>query len=962
MTMDESTTQTAEQPMRLVHLDAEFMVRNAFQMSVLVMGAMVVIALVAGYLIWPIATWQVGVAVGMPLFIALSAGLSAWLSRRGRSILGVWILLGGLILGVLAIDLLFAGLGGVLGLNVLLAILIIVSQTLPMRHAVRAMTLGILSGVALWQLDRLWTGTRLSVSTDVRDISLYAAGALFVMYGIFMVQQFSNLKLRTKLLIAFVAVNVLSVVGVTYFADRNARATLTETASRTLLAGASQTASALDTFINTTLDTMRTETQLPGLAEYLQMPAEQRPDSEQEQVADQTLQRLRNKGGAEILSYALLDMDGQNVLDTLSANQGQDESAYDYFNQAVWFSEPKVSDVLFAFDDRPVLYFSAPVFDEDNQSVGVLRAQYDALVLQRYMLQSGGVGGAESFAALLDENQIFMAHGAASELSFKAIGPLDLEEIQALVQEERLPPGSSQDMLLDLPDFEAGLESAAENLYFATTAHEGEAGLVDVDELPCFTARVSGEGQGVDQACVIKMQTRPWLVVYAQSRSAFLASAAQETRNMIVLAIAVAGVAIVVAVGVARFLSEPITRLTVVAQQVAEGDLMAQAVVQSQDETGRLAQAFNSMTEQLRRFIAGLEQRVADRTQDLERRSRQLQAAADVGRAVAVIRDLDELLPEVTELISARFGFYHAGIFLLDRSGEYAVLRAANSEGGKRMLARGHRLKVGEEGIVGYVTGTREPRIALDVGQDATYFDNPDMPDTRSEMGLPLIARGELLGVLDVQSVEEAAFSEEDVTVLKVLADQVAIAIDNARLFAQTQAALEAERRAYGELSRQAWMRMLRTRPDLGYLSSAQQAVSTIPSEWDTTMMQAAQAGQTVVDEQGSVALPIKIRGNVLGVVKFASPQDSDNWSSEQVALMETLTEQLEAALEGARLYQDTQRRAMQEQLIGEITARMRETLDVDTVLQTAVREIGQVLDIDEVEVRLQTGRISGTE
>jgi putative methionine-R-sulfoxide reductase with GAF domain len=188
-----------------------------------------------------------------------------------------------------------------------------------------------------------------------------------------------------------------------------------------------------------------------------------------------------------------------------------------------------------------------------------------------------------------------------------------------------------------------------------------------------------------------------------------------------------------------------------------------------------------------------------------QRRADLLQASAQVSRAVAQIRDLDQLLSQVTQLISRHFGFYHAGIFLTDDTGRYAVLRAANSSGGQRMLARQHRLGVGSEGIVGYVTGTGQPRIALDVGADATYFDNPDLPDTRSEMALPLRTGGALIGALDVQSTTVRAFDQEDVAVLTLMADQIATAIENARLFEQAQAALAEAEGAQRHYLRQEW-------------------------------------------------------------------------------------------------------------------------------------------------------------
>jgi GAF domain-containing protein len=304
-------------------------------------------------------------------------------------------------------------------------------------------------------------------------------------------------------------------------------------------------------------------------------------------------------------------------------------------------------------------------------------------------------------------------------------------------------------------------------------------------------------------------------------------------------------------------------------------------------------------------------------------------------------------------LISQQFGFYHTGLFLLDPTGNWAVLQAASSEGGRRMLARGHRLGSGV-GIVGYVVARGENRVALDVGEDAVYFDNPDLPDTRSEIALPLRARGELIGVLDVQSTEPRAFSQEDVTALQTLADQVALAISNARLFQQVQESLEAERRAYGELGREAWQELLHLRPDLGCLRDSR-GISSFSGPWQPESRTALRTGQTVTGTDGAtnMSIPIEVHGKVIGVIEAHKPADAESWTSEQITLLELLSDQLGVALDSARLYEDTQRRANEDRLAAEITARIRETLDIDTVLQTAVREISKTLDIPRVEVRL---------
>jgi GAF domain-containing protein/HAMP domain-containing protein len=413
--------------------------------------------------------------------------------------------------------------------------------------------------------------------------------------------------------------------------------------------------------------------------------------------------------------------------------------------------------------------------------------------------------------------------------------------------------------------------------------------------------------------------------------------------------------AVLAALLVTRSIANPIAELDQTARKIAAGDTQIRAVVTSQDEIGRLAGSFNEMTDQLGELIGNLENRVQERTLEIEKRSAQIAGAAEVGSYIASIHQIDALLSQVTLLISEKFGFYHVGIFLLDEAGEYAVLRAANSEGGQRMLARGHKLAVGQTGIVGYVTAQRQPRIALDVGQDAVFFNNPDLPDTHSEMAVPLISSGELLGALDVQSTAPDAFTQEDIEILQLLADQVATAFQNAQLFASVQQALQAAHTAYGELSQRAWIELLEETPEIGFQSASEQ-VEFARSVWKPESEQALTTGEIVQGNGAAhtLALPIKIRDVVIGVIDTYKHIDSGDWTEEEVSTLKNITSQLGVALESARLYEETQFRAESERLVGEITAHIRETMDVDYVLQTAAQEIREALNLAEVEIRLE--------
>ncbi len=360
----------------------------------------------------------------------------------------------------------------------------------------------------------------------------------------------------------------------------------------------------------------------------------------------------------------------------------------------------------------------------------------------------------------------------------------------------------------------------------------------------------------------------------------------------------------------------------------------------------RLADESEAQREQLQNLVQ-------ERTEDLERNANYLHATAAVARATAGMDDPQVLLARVADVVCEQFGFYHIGIYLLDEAGEWAELQAVSGQG-RELLEQGFRARIGVEGIIGDVARRGVHRLVADVRQDVAYRRVAELPETRAELVLPLLVRNEIIGVLDVQSTEARAFSEQDVATLQVLADQVAVNISNTRLLAQAQRAIEAERRAYGAVTGQGWQIFLRTARELGFYSTGE-TIAPAGDLWQPEMKTALHTGRTTTAEQDALRLaaPVKVRGEVIGVIDFSKPADSSAWTSEEITLVETLTEQLGVALESARLYEDTQRRAAREQLTGEVTARIRETLDVNEVLQTATREMRRVLDLAEVEIRM---------
>ncbi len=385
--------------------------------------------------------------------------------------------------------------------------------------------------------------------------------------------------------------------------------------------------------------------------------------------------------------------------------------------------------------------------------------------------------------------------------------------------------------------------------------------------------------------------------------------------------------------------SQPIAEMVKTMNEVKKGNLSQRSRIITSDETAELTIQLNQLLHQLQSTQRDLEQKVEERTSDLSRKAVQLQTSAQIARDTAAQREISSLLARTVDLISDQFGFYHAGIFLMDESGDTAILQAASSEGGKRMLDRGHQLEIGQ-GIVGSAVRNNKPRVATDVGTDAEYFNNPDLPGTRSEAAIPLAVKGKIIGVIDIQSTEPAAFSQEDIQVLQTLADQIALAIQNARLISESQNALQRLEAATADDMRQTWRERIRdTKKAYRYTSIG---LTPLSSTENRPASSEADANR--------LNIPITLRGQRIGNIAL-NRKGNTRWSEADRALAIEIANQVGLALENARLLEEAQRRAAQEQSLSELTGRLSRSLDVDILLQTALRELQQLPNVTEASV-----------
>jgi len=459
------------------------------------------------------------------------------------------------------------------------------------------------------------------------------------------------------------------------------------------------------------------------------------------------------------------------------------------------------------------------------------------------------------------------------------------------------------------------------------------------------------------------------LVVPVSEMQSAIAAARSESQAQIRLSILQAIViltglflaATIISLAIARVISAPVIRLTQTANQIVAGDLTARAVVDSRDEIGILAHAFNTMTARLREILEGLEKRIEDRTAELkvanernENRARQFESISLVARAISTTRDLDSLLTQIAEVINREFGFYHIGIFLLDTAREYAVLSASNSNGGRIMLQRSHRLKVGETGLVGYVTSAGRPRVALDTGADAVFFNNPDLPETRSEITLPLRIGEDIIGALDVQSTEANAFNQEDINILSTLADQVSIAIQNSRQYEETRRALAEAEALSKQFIQTGWNRFTQSSKIEGIRHTGAKATLLYRQNRKGKDEAELDSIQLRPNGRGSVlSLPVKLRGEVIGSVDIRS-EENRHWEQDELDIVSAIIERSAIAMENARLLAESQKLAAKERTIGDISTKIGVQSDIDGLLKIAAQELGRSLPGMEIAIQLK--------
>jgi HAMP domain-containing protein/putative methionine-R-sulfoxide reductase with GAF domain len=732
--------------------------RNAFFISLV---TAVIMAVVSVFLLVyfdimsvPLASYLI---IVVTLIISGCGLLSSWYNRLKLSQIGVYILLGSIYLGSLAMPFILDGQGVQFGIITILLVAGISSIALKGRSATWAILVGV--GFAVYNILFDFYGPALAPQGNSILTSSIAAVVVLI-YLVIIFRQFPQFSMRTKLIIAFILVSLLPLFVLSAINYQQLSQNRLQETQTTLTTWSRQVAGAVDSFIAEQIAAVYTESQLPDFRDLLGLSPTERSGSEVESKVAETVKLLQRWKSAYVRSYALLDIDGVDIVDSDQLRIGKSEKNQKYFTEAVSTGTSYVSDVFFE-PEGPSLYFTSPVRDKSGKIVGMLRVQYNAIILHNTVMSIATKWQVPDLYAVLIDNQYYIRLSQTRDLGlmYKSYDSLDDQAVAQLQSERRLPSGTAQELSTNQPSIVSWLKKLDEQQYFTTTA----AALGGADAISTAT----------------RLQNVPWIVITSQSLVVANAPAQQQFHLSVIWALVVVLFVSLAALMASQVLTAPIVRLTKVAEQVAKGELATRAQVETADEIGTLAETFNVMTDELSRTLMGLEKRVAERTRGIE-------LSADISRRLSIILDPSQLVTEVVELLQFAFDYYHAQIYLFDEEHENLIMVGGTGEAGRLMLERGHKLARGQ-GLVGRACETGAVVLVPETQKDSQWVPNQLLPDTKSEIAVPIILGDQVLGALDVQQNKIGGLGQQDSDLLSAVANQVAIALRNARQFAETQ-------------------------------------------------------------------------------------------------------------------------------------------------------------------------------
>jgi GAF domain-containing protein/HAMP domain-containing protein len=919
---------------------------------------------------WQMLVVSIGIALAWILLIfAYQQARGHHFDRAG------YLTLAGVMLGLGIGELVHAGLTLVLGLTGLTAIFLSGALTLSRRWRVWLLAAALYASY-FWAVNRFEPLPRL----DVADIASFQVAVIAIVVALLAILFWQFIRLfrfgtiRARLLATFVVLVLLPslAIGAISNALSASRATDQVLAQLDTVAALKQAEVQgwADSLVSSLLLAMPSPDQFNATQVVLSGPDHIDSTSYQLSMGQERarLELLLVRGQA-FDELFLVEPRGLIVLSTDPSHESLNEYGYPYFEAGL--AGPFVSPQYLSQQlNQRIITAAAPITDSEGRVLGLLAGRVDLGRLASLLALPAGTSG------LGETGETYL------------VARRDLRLLTA----SRYPNYFAGE---SYPLFSDGIQRAASAVN-GTSSYTNYAGvqvfgafryLPDVDMLLLAEQTRTEALATVFQSILLNLAVTLLVILLAILGALFV------TGRITTPIAALARIAERITAGELDIIDQPVGAHTVRPGDMHPDDMRSEGVrpddnmrhgsahplaLQQHDEIGALARSFYAMTARLRLTLQGLEAQVQARTAVLAQRTAYLQTAAEVSQAAATLLDPDALIRQVVELIRDRFHLYYVGLFLLDDSGEYAVLHAGTGEAGQEMLARQHRLQVGV-GMIGWCVANQRSRIALRAELDDARLVNPFLPLTRSEAAIPLRSRGRVVGALTIQSDQPDAFDAPTVAVFETMADQIGIALDNARLFAESQSALEALSRSYGEQTRLGWSRRLVSGQPLGYLADSLGTLQPLTGSESGSAAHLHLSTPAVVNQTGGsehyLGVPVMLRDQVIGVIQCYKPvgppvgahgvrpdgvpQDGppptpgSKWSEAEIEFVQSVANLLSLTLENARLYEDTQRRAESERLVAEISSRIRQSLDVDTVMQTALVELQRALGLKDITIRL---------
>ncbi len=886
--------------------------RNAFLIATLLAIPHFAAALYYLYLGWVSGSIQFYSVAAISSILGVLFVISALLSRRGRPTQGTILVLGALAISYPPIALLLSGLGLVLGITLMVAGPLIASLALSRRSSWIMGVATVISGLATFLLDAFGSAARPPLPGIF--IQLLAVSVVSVLiYFIF--RQFHAYPLRTKLIIVLVASVTASVGAVAFLTNRSLNASLTDQIGNSLAELSSakgvEIGQAVDreadilkalAFDKAVQDAAQAASSSSSLsqAEIEQLDQKWRAADAADNNADPLVARVINNSLSTDLRRFQKDFPQHVevfVTDTQGVSIASTNRTSDYYQaDEEWWQT--------AYQQG--LYVGQPEYDESSKSLAIVMAT----IIR--------ANGSENVVGILRTTVNFdtLADSLAAGL-FGQTGHMDIYLPDG--QELTLEPGENS-------AFELVMKEAELDINALTQSGEPYLEILH-NQIPALasqsTVSVFGDVKE-DQTTIANLN---WRVVALQDQAEALQPIATQTRNLLLLALGITIVAIVAAVGLAQVISGPIVRLKAVAEKVALGDLSAQAQVEAGDETGALATTFNAMTARLRELIDTLEERVAERTRNLE-------LAADVGRSVSQVRDLHSMLKDACDLIRDEFDLYYVQVYLTDPSQTTLQLQAGTGEVGVQLLERRHGLQLNTGSINGRAAVEKRTMVISNTLESTTFRPNALLPDTRGEMAVPLIVNEKVVGVLDMQSSKPGVLNEEVIPAFEALAGQLAVAIQNATL-------LEEAEQARDEVEVQA-RRLVRTNW-AEYLDAVHKP-EQIGFVFDRNEIAPLEAADELPDESRAVSAPISLTGEELGSLVVELDDESKN--EQTTELVNTVARQVAQQLENLRLLDIAERYRFEAEQAARRQTRQGWQEFMDTRLSD---NLGYLFDLNEV-------------